>query len=275
MAVDLHTHTIASDGTATPADVVTLALERGLSVIAITDHDSVEGIEEAIEAAEGTPLTVVPGVELSANTDDAHDLHILGFFLDHRSPALLESLSDLRARRVDRAKEMVDALTAAGYAVTLERVFAHSGKGAVGRSHIARALVDAGDVESVEHAFRDLIGRSGPFFIGKRLLSAVDAVGLIRAAGGVAVLAHPGVTRSDASIPELVEAGLGGLEAFHAEHTQPDRDRYTGLAARLGLLVTGGSDFHGPGTKNTSLGAGGCPDGAVEALRERATISQP
>lgn len=275
MAVDLHVHTTASDGTAAPADVVALALERRLTVVAITDHDSVEGIDEALDASDGTPLTVIPGVELSANTDDALDLHILGFFLDHRSPALLEALTTLRERRLDRAKEMVDALTAAGYAVTLERVFAHAGEGAVGRSHIARALVDAGDVESVEHAFRDLIGRTGPFFIGKRLLSAVDAVALIRAAGGVAVLAHPGVTRSDASIPELVQAGLGGLEAFHAEHTQSDRDRYAGLAKRLGLVVTGGSDYHGPGTKNASLGAGGCPDSAVEALRERAGISQP
>jgi predicted metal-dependent phosphoesterase TrpH len=275
MAVDLHTHTTASDGTASPADVVAFALERRLSVIAITDHDSVEGIDEALVAADGTSLTVIPGVELSASTEDALDLHILGFFLDHRSPALLSALAGLRARRLDRAKEMVDALTAAGYAVTLERVFAQAGSGSVGRSHIARALVDAGDVESVEHAFRDLIGRSGPFFIGKRLLSAVDAVALIRAAGGVAVLAHPGVTRSDASIPELVQAGLGGLEAFHAEHTQSDRDRYAGLAERLGLVVTGGSDYHGPGTKNASLGAGGCPDSAVEALRERAGISRP
>jgi 3',5'-nucleoside bisphosphate phosphatase len=275
MAVDLHVHTTASDGTASPAEVVALALERRLRAIAITDHDSVEGIDAALDAAAGTHLIVVPGVELSASTETADDLHILGFFIDHRSPVLLAALEGLRERRAARAQEMVDALSAAGYGVTIEQVLAHAGTGAVGRSHVARALVDAGDVESVEHAFRQLIGRHGPYFVRKRLLSAVDAVALIRDAGGVAVLAHPGVTHSDEAIPALIEAGLGGLEACHAEHTTSDRDRYTGLAARLGLIVTGGSDYHGPGTKNASLGSGGCPEAALEALEERATISEP
>lgn len=274
MAVDLHVHTTSSDGTESPAVVVARALALRLTALAITDHDSVEGLPEALDAARGTTLEVVPGVELSAAAD-GDDLHILGYFIDHADPTLRSALAGLRERRLDRAREMVDALNAAGFAVTLERVFAHAGDGAVGRSHIARALVEAGDVDSVEHAFRDLIGRGGPYFVGKWLMSATGAVALIRGAGGVAVLAHPGVTRSDESIPELVEAGLGGIEAFHAEHTRSDRDRYAGLAARFGLVATGGSDYHGSGTKNAFLGSGGCPAAAVEALRARATISGP
>lgn len=275
MTVDLHVHTTASDGTLAPADVIARALELRLRAIAVTDHDSVEGLAAAIAAAAGTALEVVPGVELSAATASAQDLHVLGYFIDHTDPTLRQALADLRERRVERAREMVEALRAAGYSVTLEGVFARAGDAAVGRSHIARALVDAGDVESVERAFAELIGREGPYFIGKRLLSATGAVALIRGAGGVPVLAHPGVTRADSAIPELVEAGLGGLEAYHAEHTRSDRDRYANLAASMGLAVSGGSDFHGPGTKTCALGSGGCPDAAVEELRRRATISGP
>lgn len=270
MPVDLHIHTTASDGTAAPSSVVRSALDAHLSTIAITDHDSVQGVDAALNAARGTTLSVLPGVELSATTDGEHDVHILGFLVRHGDTALLAALEDLRVRRLERAREMVDALAAAGYDVTIEGVLAHAGAGAIGRSHIARALVDAGLVESVEQAFLELIGRQGRFFIQKRLLSAIEAIALIRAAGGVAILAHPGVTRCDEVIPDLVEAGLGGLEAYHAEHSQSDRDHYANLAARLDLVATGGSDYHGPHTKSGSLGAGRCPDSAVAALSQRA-----
>lgn len=269
MAVDLHIHTTASDGTSPPSAVVAAALASGLDVIAITDHDSVQGVGEALESASGRSLTVVPGVELSAAVDESRDVHILGYFVDHTDLRLLAALEHLRSRRLERAREMVDALAAAGFDVTIERVLAHAGEGAVGRSHIARALVDAGQVESVELAFRRLIGRGERFFIEKRLLSAAEAVALIRDAGGVAVLAHPGISRADDAIPGLVHAGLEGIEAFHAEHSDADRERYAAQAARLGLVATGGSDYHGSDTRSSKLGTGGCPDAAVDALRRR------
>ncbi|MDO8963231.1 MAG: PHP domain-containing protein [Coriobacteriia bacterium] len=275
MCVDLHTHTTASDGTLSAPSLVEAALAAGIRTLAITDHDSVEAIEGALLAARDTGLEIVPGVELSAQAAHAHDVHVLGYFIDHRDRTLLDALAGLRRLRLERAREMVDALVLDGHDVTLDGVLVHAGDGAVGRSHVARALVDAGSVESVETAFRELIGRGRPFFVEKMLLTGADAVGLIRAAGGVAVLAHPGITHSDAAIPALVAAGLGGLEAFHAEHTRSDRDRYSGLAQRMGLLATGGSDYHGPGTKNNALGSGGCPPGVVDALRDRATISRP
>lgn len=275
MTIDLHAHTTASDGTAAPEDVVRDALAAGVDVLAITDHDSVDGIDPAVAAASGTALVVVPGVELSAEVGTATDVHILGYFIDHRSPALLAELERLRLARLDRARLMVAALAEAGYDLTLDDVLVHARAGAVGRSHVARALTDAGCVESVEHAFRDLIGRDGPFFVRKRLLSGERAVAVIREAGGVAVIAHPGVTRADQVIPSLIAAGMGGIEAYHAEHTRSDRDRYAAMARRLGLVATGGSDHHGPGTRSAALGSGGTPDAAVDSLRTRATIAGP
>jgi predicted metal-dependent phosphoesterase TrpH len=269
VSVDLHVHTCASDGTQTPADVVRAALELGLTAIAIADHDSVDGVPAALDAASGTTLTVVPGVELSCRFAD-NDIHMLGYLIDHRSERLLALLRSLRDRRVARAQAMVDALVQAGYTITLEGVLEHADGGTVGRSHIARALVSAGDIDSVEDAFSRLIGRRGPFFIEKELLSGEDAIAIVHESGGVAVIAHPIVTDSEHVLEPLCAAGLDGIEAFHTEHAPADRDRLAAFAARRGLVVTGGSDYHGPEAKGGRLGEGGCPDGALEDLRRRA-----
>lgn len=268
MSVDLHVHTTASDGTSTPQEVVAFARSIGLTAIAITDHDSVDGVPAALAAAEDTPLTVVPGVELSTRCDDI-DLHLLGYFIDHRSEPLLARLRLLRDTRIARAQGMVDALAAAGFSVTLDGVLQRAAGGAVGRSHIARALVAAGDVDSVQEAFARYIGRDGPYFIEKELTPAQDAIALVHAAGGVAVLAHPAINGADPVISRLARAGLDGIEAFHAEHNQEQRRRYAAIADHLGLIVTGGSDFHGPQAKSGRLGAGDTPDETLEALRAR------
>jgi predicted metal-dependent phosphoesterase TrpH len=269
VAVDLHIHTTASDGTLEPAQVVRRAVDAGLETIAITDHDSVEGVAEAVLAALGEPIEVIAGVELSTQTAACPDAHVLGYFVEASSPLLLAALEDLRAARLQRAKSMIDALSGGGYAVTYDDVAALAGEGSVGRGHIARALVATGDVDSIETAFRTLIGRNGPYYVDKRMPGAIEVVELIHDAGGVAVLAHPGVN-GDAALIELVEAGLDGLEAFHAEHTESQRQHYAALATQLGLVATGGSDFHGPATKNARLGAGNCPDAAVGELWARA-----
>jgi len=265
MKADLHVHSTASDGALAPAALVALALDRGLDVLAIADHDSVEGVAPALEAARGTSLTLIPAVELSAS-DGGRDVHILAYFVDHEDPVLLARLADLRESRLRRARAMVEALREAGYGVTIDEVLELSAGGAVGRSHIAAALVRAGHAETVSEAFRTLIGRDRPFYVRKDSRTPAEVVSTIREAGGLAVIAHPGVTRADVLIPSLVEAGLAGIEAYHADHTPQQRGQYAAMAKRLDLLATGGSDFHGPGAPNPSLGSVDLPSDAVEAL---------
>ncbi len=274
MAVDLHIHTTASDGTLTPAEVVTEALGQGLTAIAVTDHDSVEGVAVARARAADEPIEIVSGVELSSHTAACEDVHILGYFLDISSAALSVTLEALRRQRADRADAIIGALADAGCSVCREDVETLAGDGAVGRSHIARALVAAGDAVSIDDAFRRLIGHGAPFYRPKRTLSGREALALIHACGGAAVLAHPGVNGEGALI-ELLDVGLDGIEAFHAEHTERQRAHYVAIAEHHGLVATGGSDFHGPGTKNAILGAGGCPPSAVDELRERSSLSRP
>ena len=272
--IDLHVHTTASDGAVTPADVVAAALDLGLKAIAITDHDSVEGVDQALAAAAGTALQVLPGVELSARAANASDVHVLGYLIDHHDPTLLAALKRLREERLRRAVAMVRALADAGHGIELDAVLRHAAAGAVGRVHVARALVEAGSVDSIEQAFADLIGRDRPFYVRKAFFSSEEALALIHGAGGVGVLAHPGVT-GESALVSLVDAGLDGIEAYHAEHTAPQQAHFASLAARFGLLVTGGSDYHGPGMRSAALGTGECPAGALEALRVRATILRP
>lgn len=267
--IDLHVHTTASDGVSRPGEIVAAAITLGITALAITDHDSVEGIDEAVTEASGTGLEVIPGVELSANYA-GRDLHILGYFIDHRDGALAARLEQLREARVARAREMVDAMSDAGHAVTFEGVLRKSNGGAVGRSHIARALVDAGDVENVEDAFVRLIGRGGPFFVDKPLLPTEEAIALIRSVGGVPVLAHPNISGADDVISMLAAQGLLGLEAYHAEHDHQRQVRYAQIAEHLGLVATGGSDFHGAHAKGGTLGCVDAPPSCVEDLRRLA-----
>lgn len=265
MRADLHTHTTASDGTVTPAGLVALALDRGLDVLAITDHDSVEGLAAAAEAASGTSLLLISGVELSA-VHEGRDVHVLGYFVDAEDRRLLGHLTDLRAARTRRARSMVDALVEAGYDVTLDEVLALSDGGAIGRSHIARALVRKGHADTVADAFGRLIGRGRPFYVGKDVRSPDEVVGVINDAGGLAVLAHPAVSGVEDLIGPLQEIGLAGVEAYHADHSAEQRARLVALARQGGLLVTGGTDYHGPHAPNPDVGDVAVPSEAVEAL---------
>ena len=274
MTIDLHIHTTASDGLLTPSEVIAQAIDLGLRVISITDHDSVGGVDEALAAAVGSALEVIPGVELSVHAPPGGDAHILGYFVDHHDNGLLRALSRLRDARFDRARAMVEALQAAGHAISLDDVLANANGGAVGRVHVARALVTARSVDTIEEAFGKLIGREGPFYVRKALFLPREALTLIHAAGGVAVLAHPGVSGEEPLIG-LIGEGLDGIEAYHADHSGPQRDHFVSAARRFELVVTGGSDFHGPGLRSAALGSGACPPAVVEALRARANISRP
>lgn len=263
MRADLHVHSTASDGTLTPSQLVWLAVDADLSVLAISDHDSVEGIAEAKLAAAETKLTLIPAVELSTVTRDGRDVHLLGYFVDPDDPSLLDSLRDLREARLSRARSMVAGLNAAGMEISLDQVLEMSAGGAVGRSHVARALVSAGHADSIAEAFTRFIGRGRPFYVAKDMRSPEQAIDCIRDAGGIAVIAHPGVSKVDDLLREMVEAGLQGIEAYHADHSIQQRGHYADLSRGLGLLTTGGSDFHGPGAPNARLGAVDIPEEAI------------
>lgn len=265
MRFDLHVHSAASDGLLRPQQLIRAALSAKLSALAITDHDSVHGVPEAIDAARGTDLFIIPGVELSASWNGT-DVHILGYFVNPHDRALCHRLSQLRKARITRARNMVKALRKTGIEVTLEDVLHFAGEGSVGRSHIARALVSRGHVKSVTEAFKNLIGHGQPYYLPKPVAHPVDVVKIIIEAGGVPVLAHPGITAVDDSIPILVKAGLAGLEAYHGEHTYEQRLHYCDLARKHNLIVTGGSDFHGPDTPGCPLGGVKMPDSVLEDL---------
>ena len=265
MRADLHVHSTASDGTVAPRDLVRMALERNLDVLAIADHDSVSGVEEAIEAASGTTLTLIPAIEFSSAQGEDH-VHVLAYHVDHRSPALLEELDLLRQDRERRAYEMVSALREAGFDVSMDQVLAFSDGGSVGRSHVARALVDAGYADDIGTAFQRYIGRDAEFYRAKRTRTPAEVVASVRAAGAVPVVAHPGVSQVDELIPEMVAAGLLGIEAFHADHSVQQREYYAEMASRLGLIATGGTDYHGPQAHNPEVGSVDVPEEGVRAL---------
>lgn len=263
--VDLHIHSTASDGTQTPQTIVREAEAKRLRVIALTDHDSVEGYGPAAAAA--TTVEVLPGVEISALVGE-RELHMLGYFVDVHEERLVEALRRARESRVDRAKQIVRRLQALGLRLGVADVEAAADGGAVGRAHVAAALVARGIVRDPQEAFHRYLRRGRPGFVERAKLSPQNVIQLIQDAGGVAVLAHPGLAGYDDGIPHLVEAGLGGLEVYHVDHSPAQVDRYLQTARSLGLLVTGGTDSHGPGGSSpVEIGQVKVPDECAEGLR--------
>jgi predicted metal-dependent phosphoesterase TrpH len=267
--VDLHSHTTFSDGLLSPEALVEHAVERGLAALAVTDHDSLESLPRT-RAAAGTRLDIVPGIEISSTRDGA-DYHILGYFIDPAHPALLERLEGFREERRRRVHQIVERLRDAGVPVDAEVVIALGGHGVVGRPHVAEALLRAGHVGSVDDAFRRFIGPQGVAFVPRPAFRPEAAIELIHAAGGISVLAHPGAHLPDAVIESFVGRGLRGIEVWHPQHGAHAVRRFQALAAKLGLLATGGSDFHGPG-RGADLGSMPVPPGVVTALRRAAGV---
>lgn len=251
--VDLHAHSTASDGLLPPAQLVALAGERGLRVLALTDHDTIAGLAAATSAAADVGLRLIPGVELSTHVE-AGEVHILGYFIDPADPALSQALARFRAARAGRAETIVARLAAAGVPIAYARVLELAGGGAIGRPHVARALVEAGHAASINDAFERYLVRGRPGYVERYRLTPPDAARLIRAAGGVPVLAHPhSVADLDATLPALLAAGLGGLECYYGDYDEPRKRDLLALAARHGLVPTGGTDFHGPGLAHQRL----------------------
>jgi len=265
--IDLHSHTKFSDGDLAPDALVRRAVARGIGALAITDHDSVEALPLAREAA-GSSLELVPGIEISTSHGGL-DLHILGYYLDPANQELALRLTRFREERRERMRSMVERLGQLGAPVSLDQVFEIAGEGVVGRPHLAEALVRAGHAESAEDAFRRLLGSRGLAFVPRPAFSPEEAIALIHAAGGVSVLAHPGGGLVDSVVETLAARGLRGIEVWHPQHNSVTVRRYQALAARLGLLETGGSDFHGEG-RSADLGDVPVPPRVLAALKRAA-----
>ena len=257
--IDLHTHSTASDGSYSPAEVVRLAKEGGLAAVALTDHDTVDGLPEAVAAGERFGVEVIPGVEISAQYPGG-TMHIVGLLVDYHNGLLDERLAVLKQARIDRNPKIIAKLNALGINITLERVQEISGGGQVGRPHIARAMMESGYVSRPQQAFDVYLKNGGLAYVQKYRFPPQEALEMIREAGGVPVLAHPFTLGlgSAAALKDLLRdlqaMGLAGIEVFYSDHTPEQEALYFKLAQELGLLVTGGSDFHGENKPNVTLG---------------------
>jgi len=264
---DLHTHTVASDGLLTVSELLAEARRVGLEVLAITDHDSLESLGEGeIAASKGGPA-FIPGIELNAETAEC-EVHVLGYFLPPICPLLEEFLGDIRQKRAVRTVQIIEKLATLDVRIDYARVRQLARGKTLGRPHIAMAMVEKGYVSSIQEAFNRYLGRDAPGHVPRYRFDPVTAVQMIRRAGGVPVLAHPSfVTSVDAILPSLMEAGLRGLEVYYPGHTPLQTRHYKDLASRHGLLVTGGSDYHGPSYREGSfLGAMSMTADEIRAL---------
>ncbi|MFI6844715.1 PHP domain-containing protein [Kitasatospora sp. NBC_00085] len=283
MRIDLHAHSNASDGTDSPAELVAAAVAAGLDVVALTDHDTVGGHAEAAEAVHalpaGTRLTLVPGAELSCVVDGI-SMHLLAYLFDPAEPEFAQERELVRTDRFRRGRAIVERCRALGADISWEQVERIAGAGSVGRPHIASALVEAGVVATVSDAFTpQWLANGGRADVRKHETDPVEAVRLVRAAGGVPVFAHPGAVKrgrtvSDRVIADLAAAGLAALEVDHVDHDEPAREHLRGLAAELGLLTTGSSDYHGS-RKTVRLGEHTTDPAVYEALVAQATGAKP
>lgn len=276
MAVDLHTHSTYSDGSDTPTELVHRAAEAGLTAVAVTDHDTLEGVEEAQAAADG--IEVIPGTELSLQRLEG-GMHLVVLWLPPGHGPLQDRLAEIQYARGDRNQLIVDELTRLGMPVTLDEVLIEAGDGSVGRPHIAAVMVAKGYVPDIKTAFDLWLANGAPAYVKRRLLTPEEGIGLAVESGAVPVLGHPhtlGINRAEemaSLLDELKAYGLVGLEAHYSAYLQHERDGYADLARRFGLIASGGSDYHGTYKAGLSIGTGygdlSVPERILESLRER------
>ena len=269
---DFHTHSTHSDGVRSPTELVDVAYSRGVRVMALTDHDTLDGLEEAEAAAARHPgFVLVPGVELSCDVPGT-EVHVLGYFIDREDARLQEQLETFRMGRIDRAQRIVSALERLGAPIEWERVQEIAGEASVGRPHIAQALLEAGHIETFGEAFDRFIGRDGPAYAERSKLEPPEAIEMIGNAGGIAVFAHPGFTKEYEHIAgELADAGLFGLEAYYKHYDPEMVTSLVELAGRLGVFALGGSDHHGIDREDERQpGEIPLPDDVVDAFLDAA-----
>jgi len=269
MFADLHLHTIFSDGTYTPEELAGRARQLGLAAIAVTDHDTVEGCDRMSAACQPAGLEFIPATELTAEFDD-NELHLLGYFIDTQNPRLLAEMAKFQKVRQNRIHEMVARLNQHNIPLRADAVFAIANCRSPGRPHVGRALVMGGFCANLDEAFERFLKKNRPAWVPKFKISALDAIGLIHQAGGLAVMAHPGLNRTDKIIPDLVSAGLDGLECFHTKHTPSTSEHYVRLAKEFNLAITGGSDCHGLSKGKPLIGTVKLPYEYVEKLKSKA-----
>ncbi len=275
--IDLHIHSTASDGRLSPAEVVRKSAGAGLTVIALADHDTVDGVVPALEAAKTFPrLKVIPGVEISTNVPTG-EVHVLGYFIDYTHPELEATLRGMRNSRQQRAQGMIAKLKKLGLAIEWERVKEIAGSGSIGRPHLAQAMLEKGYIASIKEAFTKYIAWGGPAYVEREKMTPVEAVALILQANGLPVLAHPlTINDPEAMVIELKASGLVGIEAYYDSSTAEEINRVVSLAKRHGLIATGGSDYHGlDDSTETMIGGAGVPVESAEqliALAEQRTL---
>jgi predicted metal-dependent phosphoesterase TrpH len=274
--VDLHLHTTASDGVRSPSNLVNYAKEKGLRAIAITDHDTIEGLEEAMAEGRRINFEVIPGIEISAEYSPG-SMHLLGYFLDIHHPLLNERLVYLQKARAERNPKIVEELNRLGIKVTYEDVIKASGGGQVGRPHFAQVLLERGYVRSIQEAFERFLKKGAPAYHDKFRFKAEEAIHFIQEANGVTVIGHPntlgasGTSELDALLSQLVKEGLKGIEVYYPEHSPAEVATYKFLAEKYGLVMTGGTDYHGIEGNGLEVGVGRgnmkLPYSIVEALK--------
>jgi 3',5'-nucleoside bisphosphate phosphatase len=269
MFADLHLHTHFSDGTYTPRELAAQARAHGLAAVALTDHDTVEGCTPMALACEEEELEFISGTELTAEVDDK-ELHLIGYLIDTSNPRLLLETAQFQTARQERIREMVARLNRLNIPLQPEAVFAIANCQSPGRPHVGRALVQAGYCANLDEAFERFLKKHRPAWVPKFKISARNAIELIHQAGGLAVMAHPGLNRNDDLIPKLVDDGLDGLECYHSKHTAAASEHYKRLAHLHGLLVTGGSDCHGLNKGQPLIGSVKLPYQYVELLKAKA-----
>lgn len=269
MFADLHLHTNFSDGTYTPEELAAHGRRVGLAAMALTDHDTVEGCARMAVSCAQAGIEFIPAAELTAEMD-GHELHLLGYYLDTDDARLLAELARFQEVRQNRIREMVARLNAIGIPLEAATVFAIANCRSPGRPHVGRALVQAGVCQTMDEAFQRFLKQRRPAWVPKFKLSAPTAIELIHSVGGLAVMAHPGLNRTDEFIPGLVEAGLDGIECFHTKHSTPVCEHYLQMAEQYRLLVTGGSDCHGMSKGKPLIGTVRIPYVHVERLRAAA-----
>ncbi len=266
--IDLHIHTTASDGKFSPAEIVRKSVNLGLGVIAICDHDTVNGLEPALQEAASFPhLKIIPGIEVSTHAP-GNEVHILGYFIDHTDAKLQDILASLRNSRRERARAMTSKLGGLGVNIDWRRVKQIAGSGSIGRPHIAQAMLEKGYIGSIKEAFTHYIEQGGPAYVERHKISPVEAVILIKKVGGLPVLAHPTtINEPEAMVGLLKKAGLVGLEVYYSDYSKDERQRLARMADKHGLIGTGGSDYHGlDDTAETLLGEADVPQKAADAL---------
>lgn len=267
LEVDLHIHTVFSDGTCTPQEVVYLAKKMNLAAVSVTDHDSVEGVGEALRCGRQTGVEIVPGVEVSSDVEQ-DEVHILGYYVDWKQKNFSSKLKSFQRTRRGRNNKLLNRLGELGMEIRFDQLTRFAPRGVISRLHIARCMVERGYVSSIDEAFEEWLNPGKPAHVERVKVSPVEAIGLILDAGGVPVFAHPFLSKRDDLIPRMVDAGLMGIEVYHTSHDEAIIRHYTEVARQFDLLITGGSDCHGEAKGELLMGKAHVPVSCLWNLKK-------